>query len=96
MLFLVLAAYAYLAAINTMAFIAFAWDKRQARLGNARVSKARLLTLAALGGWIGAKLGQSLFRHKSRQRPFAAIMNIIPLGHTAVLALGLALFAPVA
>ena len=51
---------AYLALASLAAFVSFWRDKRAAQGGGRRVSEARLLTLAALGGTPGAKLGQSL------------------------------------
>lgn len=68
---------AYLVLASLAAFAAFWRDKRAARLGLRRVSEARLLTLAALGGMPGAKLAQSVLRHKTRKQPFARMLNLI-------------------
>ena len=68
---------AYLLLASFATFAAFLNDKRAARDGRRRVSEARLLTLAALGGMPGAKLGQTLLRHKTRKQPFAKQLNLI-------------------
>ena len=62
---------------NVAAYLAFAWDKRQAVLGGWRVSEQTLLMLALCGGWFGAKLAQTKFRHKTRKQPFANTLNTI-------------------
>ena len=68
---------AYLALASLAAFVSFWRDKRAAQGGGRRVSEARLLTLAALGGTPGAKLGQTLLRHKTRKQPFVRNLNLI-------------------
>ena len=74
----VLTAVGFLALINIAAFGAFAEDKRRAEQGLWRISESSLLTLALLGGWGGAKLGQRQFRHKTRKEPFRTALNSIP------------------
>lgn len=96
MLLILLAVYAYFLAINAGAFMAFAWDKNRARSGAARLPEANLLALAAAGGWLGAKMGQRFFRHKSQKQPFTRVLNFVPLGHVAFGLLALAAIAPVA
>jgi uncharacterized membrane protein YsdA (DUF1294 family) len=69
-------------AINLVAFVAFGVDKRRAARGGWRVPESYLLMLAAAGGWIGAKAGQRLFRHKTHKQPFRTILNatlLVPL-----------------
>jgi uncharacterized membrane protein YsdA (DUF1294 family) len=61
--------------INAMTFAFFGEDKRRAGLGEWRIPEARLLFLASIGGWPGAKLGQRRFRHKTRKQPFATLLN---------------------
>lgn len=60
------------ALLNLVSFATFGMDK-----GFAIKGKRRLLTLAALGGSIGAKLAQRMFRHKTSKQPFATILNVI-------------------
>ena len=60
----------WLAAINIAAFTAYGFDKWLARREGRRVPEATLLTLAFIGGTIGAYVGMRLFRHKTVKGPF--------------------------
>lgn len=66
-----------LALANLLAFIAFAIDKGRAERNEWRIPESFLLKLAFLGGWPGAKLGQWVFRHKTRKQPFGWHLNLI-------------------
>ncbi|KEJ90832.1 putative membrane protein [Sulfitobacter donghicola DSW-25 = KCTC 12864 = JCM 14565] len=68
---------AYAALINLITFGVFAHDKRRARQSGRRVPEKRLLILAALGGWGGAKFAQQRLRHKSSKQPFGRQLNAI-------------------
>lgn len=57
----------YLVIVNVSAFGLWGYDKSQAVVGAARVPEWRLLTVAAAGGWGGAKLGQRFFAHTSQR-----------------------------
>lgn len=60
----------YLAVINVVTFIAFAWDKHVALNGNdyrRRVPEARLLGLGLIGGSLGGLLAMNIVRHKIRK-----------------------------
>lgn len=61
----------WLAVINLVAFAAFGIDKLAARRGGWRVSEAKLLGFAFLGGSPGAYAARHLFRHKTRKQPFS-------------------------
>lgn len=74
--FLVLCLAGYLLLANAMAFAAFALDKRRAMNGDWRIPERTLLTLATLGGWVGAKLAQRRYRHKTRKQPFSTLLNL--------------------
>ncbi|MGE3929482.1 MAG: DUF1294 domain-containing protein [Hyphomonadaceae bacterium] len=71
------------ACINAAVFLAFGWDKRQSIRRGSRIAERTLLTLAVLGGALGALLGQQVFRHKTQKQPFrtllwlAALINIL-------------------
>lgn len=67
----------YLAAINALAFAAFAWDKRCARLGSWRVRERTLIWLALMGGSLGAFAGQQIMRHKTSKQPFRAQLSAV-------------------
>lgn len=58
------------AAINAVTFLAFGLDKWRAGRASQRVSELSLVTLGALGGWIGGLIGMSVFRHKTRKVTF--------------------------
>lgn len=64
--------------VNGLAFLMFGLDKRRARTGAWRISESTLLGIALIGGWFGAKLGQRVFRHKTRKEPFRTRLNRIP------------------
>ena len=60
----------YLAIINVVAFIVFAWDKHVAATGNdhrKRTPEAYLLGLCLIGGSVGGLLAVHLLRHKTRK-----------------------------
>ena len=65
----------YLIAINFAAFAAFGIDKRLAEANAWRISEARLLGLALVGGSPGAYAGRQLFRHKTRKQPFSSELH---------------------
>lgn len=51
----------YLLAANMVAFVAFGIDKRKARKGRWRTPERTLMTMAAVGGALGAWLGMKAF-----------------------------------
>ena len=67
----------YLVLISFGTFLAFAWDKHRARNGLYRISEGTLLALTAVGGTIGALVGQKLLRHKTQKQPFKTQLYII-------------------
>ena len=62
----ILAAAAYLALVNLVAFVVYGADKRRARRDRRRVSEKTLFLLALAGGSAGAWAGMYTFRHKTR------------------------------
>ena len=60
----------YLEAVNLIALIAFGLDKHRAKVHRRRIPEATLLTLAGIGGCIGALGGMYLFHHKTRKKKF--------------------------
>ncbi len=79
----------YLAFINWLAFMAFGFDKRQARNGQWRTQESTLLRLAFLGGTPGAYLGRKLFRHKTRKQPFCSNLNTIAFVQVIAIGVGI-------
>ncbi len=82
-----LALYAAWTTLISLASIGhYFWDKRQARRDGWRIAEARLHLLELLGGWPGALIGQSLFRHKTRKLTYRLVFWLILLLHLGVLA----------
>jgi uncharacterized membrane protein YsdA (DUF1294 family) len=67
----------YVALVNAVTFLTFAWDKYCAENGMWRVPERTLLTLAFVGGTPGAMAGQRLLRHKTRKDPFRSQLLLI-------------------
>lgn len=51
--------------INVLTFLVYGIDKWKAKHGSWRISEATLLTLAVVGGSIGALLGMQVWHHKT-------------------------------
>ena len=60
----------YLEAVNLIALVAMGLDKHRAKVHRRRIPEATLLTLAGIGGCIGALGGMYLFHHKTRKPKF--------------------------
>ena len=60
----------YLLAVNIVTFILYGIDKYKATKGKWRISEATLLTMAAIGGSIGAWAGMRLWHHKTMHKKF--------------------------
>ena len=62
---------------NLIALLMMGMDKWQARRNGRRIPERVLFLSAILGGSVGALVGMSLFRHKTRHRPFTVGMPCI-------------------
>lgn len=71
----------YLTAINLFTFGAFALDKAAAESNRHRTPETTLLTLAFIGGSLGALTAQQVLRHKTRKQPFRGILIAIAAVH---------------
>jgi uncharacterized membrane protein YsdA (DUF1294 family) len=60
----------YLAVINVVTFIVYGIDKWKAQHNRWRISESSLLTLAAIGGSVGAWIGMQTFHHKTLHNKF--------------------------
>lgn len=63
--------------LNAVTFVLFGVDKRRAKLGKRRIPERRLLGFAWASGFLGAWIGMSLFRHKTRKRSFQIWMVLV-------------------
>jgi len=87
---LILFATVYLGVLNLATFVIFGFDKAAAVDRRSRVPERVLLTLAALGGSLGALLARPVFRHKTRKQPFSAWLVLIVFVQVAAVVAGLA------
>ncbi len=62
---------------SIVAFIAHGRDKRAAIKGTRRTPEARLHLYELLGGWPGALLGMTFFRHKTRKFSYLLVTALI-------------------
>ena len=60
----------YILTINIATFLLYGIDKYKAKKGRWRISEATLLTMAAIGGSIGAWAGMRLWHHKTMHKKF--------------------------
>ena len=60
----------YLLAVNITSFLLYGIDKYKAKKNQWRISEATLLTMAAIGGSIGAWAGMRLWHHKTMHKKF--------------------------
>ena len=60
----------YLLAVNIATFLFYGIDKYKAKKSKWRISEATLLTMAAIGGSIGAWAGMRLWHHKTMHKKF--------------------------
>ena len=73
------------ASASVTCFVTYGWDKWRATRGGRRVPERVLHRLELLGGWPGALLARSLFRHKTRKRSYRTAFSAIVLLHLALL-----------
>ena len=74
----------YLLAVNIVTFLLYGIDKYKAKKGKWRISEATLLTMAAIGGSIGAWAGMRLWHHKTMHKKFKYGIPIIIIMQIAV------------
>jgi uncharacterized membrane protein YsdA (DUF1294 family)/cold shock CspA family protein len=72
------------ALISFFTFLAYIWDKHQARTGGWRTAENTLHLLALIGGWPGAYLAQRRLRHKSSKVSFLVVFWVIVVVHQFV------------
>lgn len=69
----------YLFIINIIALLAFRVDKKLSKTHHRRISEQTLLTMAVLGGSLGALFGMLLYRHKTKKPKFQIGVPVILL-----------------
>ena len=74
----------YLLAVNIATFFLYGIDKYKARKGRWRISEATLLTMAAIGGSIGAWAGMRLWHHKTMHKKFKYGIPVIIIMQVAL------------
>lgn len=67
----------YLIIINIVTFFIYGIDKYKAKKSQWRVSEKILITLAILGGSIGAWIGIKIWHHKTKHQKFKLGIPII-------------------
>lgn len=67
----------YLIGINVVTFFVYGLDKWKAKHGQWRIPESTLLTLAAIGGSIGAWVGMKVWHHKTMHKKFVIGVPVI-------------------
>ena len=76
----------YLLAVNIATFLLYGIDKYKAKKNQWRISEATLLTMAAIGGSIGAWVGMRLWHHKTMHKKFKYGIPVIIIMQIALVA----------
>ena len=72
------------AVINLITFITYGIDKLKAKRGKSRISERVLLTMAAIGGSLGALVAMQVFRHKTQHAKFKYGIPTLLILHIAL------------
>lgn len=75
----------YLMAVNLIAFVLYYADKIKARRRLWRIPEATLLTVALIGGSVGAYAAMRLFRHKTKHPKFYILVPLMIVLHIIIL-----------
>jgi uncharacterized membrane protein YsdA (DUF1294 family) len=67
----------YSAATSGITYLAYGWDKQQAREKQWRMPEARLHFMELIGGWPGAFLAQRRLRHKCSKVSYQVVFWLI-------------------
>ena len=74
----------YLLVINIATFFTYGIDKWKAKKSKWRIREVSLLTLAVLGGSIGAWLGMKVWHHKTMHKKFQLGIPLIIVAQIAL------------
>ena len=72
------------AVINLITFITYGIDKLKAKRGKSRISERVLLTMAAIGGSLGALVAMQVFSHKTQHAKFKYGIPALLILHIAL------------
>jgi uncharacterized membrane protein YsdA (DUF1294 family) len=75
------------AVLSVASFVAYGWDKHAAVSGGWRTPERTLHLLSLAGGWPGALIAQTVFRHKTRKRSFQIAFWFTVVANCALLAI---------
>lgn len=78
---MIILAVALVAVYNLVVFCIYGYDKRCAIKDKWRVPEKVLIGLAFLGGSVGAYLGMTVFRHKTKHTKFTVLVPLALLIH---------------
>ena len=78
-------------AMNLITFVTWGIDKRRSKKGRRRIPESTLLALAWGTGLLGAWVGMSVFRHKTRKTGFKIKLFLLSVVNLAWLLLWLQL-----
>lgn len=76
----------YLLAVNIATFLLYGIDKYKAKKSKWRISEVTLLTMAAIGGSIGAWAAMRLWHHKTMHKKFKYGIPVIIIMRIALVA----------
>ena len=79
--FLIRVLVVYYLLINVITFAAYGVDKRKAIRDQWRIPELTLISMAFLGGFIGAPLGMLTFHHKIRKIKFRILIPVAVILH---------------
>ncbi|RJT41600.1 DUF1294 domain-containing protein [Rahnella woolbedingensis] len=74
--------------LNLLTLLIYGADKLAACRGWRRIPENTLLLFGLLGGWIGALVGQQLFRHKTHKQPFRTWFMLSIAANIAAVSVG--------
>ena len=73
----------WLLSTSIVTFLLYGYDKMQSQRAGGRVPEVIFHGLALTGGFIGALVGRSVFRHKTQKPIFLSIIILATLMHVA-------------
>ena len=78
----------YYLLITIVTFAAYGIDKRKAIKNQWRIPERVLISLAFLGGFLGAIAGMSIFRHKTKHTSFRILVPVCMILQFILIAAG--------